>query len=142
MARRRNWRRLGENLTTPGTKTTQGTQVQADNEVQEAVDKEYNKDADAYNHSGVGYEGRGDSGGEKAVRTGLNQQTNGAQGAPITPNLDATQRNVESPNAKGGNCGPNTGGGGNNGPTPGGGTDNHVDNTADDGAFLPDRTLY
>jgi len=54
MARRRNWRRLGENLITPGTKTTPGLQVQVDAVVQEAVDKEYNEDVNAYDHSGVG----------------------------------------------------------------------------------------
>jgi len=37
---------LGENLITPpGTKTTSGTGVQAEDEVQEVVDKGYNEDA-------------------------------------------------------------------------------------------------
>ena len=141
MARRRSWRQSGENLVTPGTKTTPGILDEAGDEVQEAIDEEY-KDADTHDHNGVGYEERGDGGGDKAVPAGLNQQTNRAHGTPITPNLDGMCRNIEGPAAKGGNRGPNTGGGGNNGPTLGGGTVVHVDDNTDESAFLPNGTAY
>jgi len=72
MARRRSRRQSGKNLVTPGTETTPGMLDEAGDEVQEAVDEGY-KDADAHNHNGVGYEERGDGGGDKAVPTGLNQ---------------------------------------------------------------------
>jgi len=119
---------------------TLGILDRAEDEVHEAADEEYNEGADAHNHSGVGYKERGDGRRDKAVPAGLNQQMDRDHEAPITPNLDTMWRNIEGPNAKGDNHGPNTGGGGNNRPTPGGSTDNHVDNNADEGAFLSNGT--
>ncbi len=140
MARRRSRRRSGENLVTPGTETAPGILDEAADEMQEAVDGEY-EDADAYDHNGVGYEEGGDGGGDAAVPAGLNQP-NGAHGTPVTPNLDGTRRNIEGPATEGGNRGPNTGGGGNNGPPPGGGTIVNVDDDTDESAFLPNGTPY
>jgi len=117
-------------------------QAQAEDEVQEAANKEYNEDANAYDHSGVRYDGRGASGVDEAVHTVLLQQMNGTQGVAIMPNLDATQKNIEGADAKGGNQGPNTGDGTTNGPALGTGTNNHDDDAKDDGAFLPSGTPY